>query len=70
MPLEQEGSAQDNWAGLAPAGAVAAQLALQHDWCPSRSPPIDEVFDGPLSRAIDQAESRMHAIKVLMVSRV
>jgi len=30
----------------------------------------DEVFDGPLSRAIDQAENRMHTIKALMVSTV
>jgi ornithine carbamoyltransferase len=30
----------------------------------------DEVFDGPCSRAIDQAENRMHTIKALMVSTV
>jgi ornithine carbamoyltransferase len=30
----------------------------------------DEVFDGPLSRAIDQAENRMHTIKALMVSTI
>ena len=30
----------------------------------------DEVFDGPWSRAIDQAENRMHTIKALMVSTV
>jgi ornithine carbamoyltransferase len=30
----------------------------------------DDVFDGPLSRAIDQAENRMHTIKALMVSTV
>jgi ornithine carbamoyltransferase len=30
----------------------------------------DDVFDGPLSRAIDQAENRMHTIKALMMSTV
>jgi ornithine carbamoyltransferase len=30
----------------------------------------DEVFDGPCSRAIDQAENRMHTIKAMMVSTV
>jgi ornithine carbamoyltransferase len=30
----------------------------------------DEVFDGPCSRAIEQAENRMHTIKAVMVSTV
>ena len=30
----------------------------------------DEVFEGPLSRAIDQAENRLHTIKAVMVATV
>ena len=52
---------------------MPAQHNLHTDFArkfPEAIEATDEVFDGPLSRAIDQAENRMHTIKALMVSTV
>jgi len=52
---------------------MPAQHNLQTEFArkyPDAIEVTDEVFDGPLSRAIDQAENRMHTIKALMVSTV
>ena len=52
---------------------MPAQHNLQTEFArkhPEGIEATDEVFDGPLSRAIDQAENRMHTIKALMVSTV
>ena len=46
---------------------LETEFARRH---PDAVEATDEVFDGPLSRAIDQAENRMHTIKALMVSTV
>jgi ornithine carbamoyltransferase len=37
---------------------------------PSTMEVTEEVFEGPLSRAIDQAENRLHTIKAVMVATV
>jgi ornithine carbamoyltransferase len=52
---------------------MPAQHNLQTEFArkfPEAIEATDDVFDGPLSRAIDQAENRMHTIKALMVSTV
>ena len=46
---------------------LETEFARRH---PEAIETTDEVFDGPCSRAIDQAKNRMHTIKALMVSTV
>ena len=60
-----ESGAKNNSASSA--RTTVSPLGYRH---PEAIEATDEVFDGPLSRAIDQAENRMHTIKALMVSTV